>query len=45
MVTQAKVKGAQLIADHLRQFHLFGLPAVTTGDSNSIAESSPATRC
>lgn len=42
VITQAKVKGAQLIADHLRQFHLLHLPAVVTGDFNSVAEDSPA---
>lgn len=42
VITQAKVKGAQLIADHLRQFHLLHLPTITTGDFNSVAESSPA---
>ena len=42
VITQAKVKGAQLIADHLKQFHLFGLPTITTGDFNSVAQDSPA---
>ena len=42
VITQAKVKGAQLIADHLRQFHLLHLPAVVTGDFNSVAGDSPA---
>lgn len=44
VITQAKVKGAQLIADHLRQFHLLHLPTVTTGDFNSVAADSPAYR-
>jgi endonuclease/exonuclease/phosphatase family metal-dependent hydrolase len=42
VITQAQVKGAQLVADHLRQFHLFGLPTITTGDFNAVAEDSPA---
>ena len=42
VITQAKVKGAQLIADHLRQFHLLHLPALVTGDFNSVAGDSPA---
>ncbi|MGO3210247.1 endonuclease/exonuclease/phosphatase family protein [Brachybacterium sp.] len=42
VITQAKAKGAQLIADHLKQFHLFGLPTITTGDFNSVACASPA---
>ena len=42
VITQAKVKGAQLIADHLRQFHLLHLPALVTGDFNSVAADSPA---
>ncbi|MFE7606468.1 endonuclease/exonuclease/phosphatase family protein [Brachybacterium paraconglomeratum] len=41
VITQAKVNAAQLIADHLRQFHLLHLPAVVTGDFNSVAEDSP----
>lgn len=42
VITQAQTKGAQLVADHLRQFHLFGLPTITTGDFNSVAEASSA---
>lgn len=42
VITQAQAKGALLIADHLKQFHLFGLPTITTGDFNSVAQSSPA---
>lgn len=42
VITQAKVKGAQLIADHLRQFHLLHLPALVTGDFNSVAGDSSA---
>ena len=42
VITQAKIKGAQLIADHLRQFHLLHLPALVTGDFNSVAGDSPA---
>lgn len=42
VITQAKAKGAQLIADHLRQFHLLKLPTIATGDFNSVAQASPA---
>ena len=42
VIMQAKAKGAQLIADHLRQFHLLGLPTIATGDFNSVALDSPA---
>lgn len=42
VITQAKVKGAQLIADNLQQFHFYGLPTITTGDFNSVAQQSPA---
>lgn len=42
VITQAKAKGAQLIADRLRQFALWGLPTITTGDFNSVAGDSPA---
>ena len=44
VITQAKVKGAQLIADHLKQFHLLACP-ITTGDFNSVAQDSPAYTC
>ena len=42
VITQAKSKGAQLVADHLKQFHLLKLPTIATGDFNSVALSSPA---
>jgi endonuclease/exonuclease/phosphatase family metal-dependent hydrolase len=42
VITQAKAHGARLIADRLRQFHLWGLPTITTGDFNSVAGGSPA---
>ncbi|MGP9537324.1 endonuclease/exonuclease/phosphatase family protein [Brachybacterium sp. AOP43-C2-M15] len=42
VITQAKVKGAQLIADHLLQFRYLHLPTITTGDFNSVAAASPA---
>lgn len=42
VITQAKVKGAQLIADHLLQFRYLKLPTLTTGDFNSVAQASPA---
>ena len=42
VITQAKVKGAQLISDHLEQFRLLKLPTITTGDFNSVARMSPA---
>lgn len=42
VITQAKVKGAQLISDHLEQFRLLKLPTITTGDFNSVARRSPA---
>ncbi|PWH07262.1 hypothetical protein DEO23_00980 [Brachybacterium endophyticum] len=42
VITQAQTKGAQLIADRLRQFDLWGLPTITTGDFNSVAGDSPA---
>lgn len=42
VITQAKQKGAQLIADTIQQFHFWHLPTVVTGDFNSIAGDSPA---
>lgn len=42
VITQAKSKAAQLIADHLQQFHLLGLPTIVTGDFNSVAGKSAA---
>lgn len=42
VITQAQAKGAQLIADRLRQFALWGLPTIATGDFNSVAGDSPA---
>lgn len=44
LITQAKTKGAQLIADNLKHFHNHRLPTITTGDFNSVAGASPAYR-